>query len=93
MIVTLEFEYYAMLESVLVEESLRLSIWSEDNQKYLMPTQFERVFKRQDGYNITVISIDPAMYVSDDLIGKKFYFGHPGKIAGIGVLKKIISIS
>ena len=40
-------------------------------------------------YSIHVYTLDPQGFMNSTYLEKKFYFGHPGKIIGYGILKSI----
>lgn len=89
MTVTLEFEFYQLAKDVIILELSRTSTWAEERNDYLMPSEFQRVVPmEEDKFLIIVKSLDPAGVMSDSFVGKKFYFGHPGRVIGYGILIK-----
>lgn len=83
------FVFFKMIKEVEVIENLRVSTWLENNL-YLMPCQFTKVRKEENFYSIQIEVLDPDSFIEDKYIEKKFFFGHPGKIIGYGILKEII---
>jgi len=69
-----------------------VSIWLEDsNNNYLMPCEFKEAeaLKINNKYLIKVDALDPDEFITTKHIGKRFNFGHPGKIIGSGILISI----
>jgi predicted RNA binding protein YcfA (HicA-like mRNA interferase family) len=85
----LDLNFSKILETVVVEEKLRTSIWLDDGNRYLMPCEFTQVLKQNGFYTIKIEVLDPDGQISEEQINKKFLFGHPGKIIGTGILKKV----
>lgn len=85
----LYFVFFKILEVVEIDTTLRVSTWLEENDSYLMPCKFKEVTEESDFYNIQVEALDPKEFVSKNYLGKKFLFGHPGKVIGYGILKEI----
>lgn len=86
----LSLSFIKLIEAVEIKAKLRVSIWLEEYDKYLMPSEFIEVSIEDDYYRVKVRVIDPDNFISKNLIGKKFLFGHPGKIIGYGVLETCI---
>ncbi len=87
-IVQMEFDYHSIMQDIIVNKGMRFSVWVEGG-KYLMPTEVIGILKEELVYIITTISLDPDKIVCTDLVGKKFYFGHPGKVIGYGHLRRV----
>jgi hypothetical protein len=87
--IVLSFTFFKALTVVEVDTELRVSTWQEENDSYLMPCQFKEVSKGSNCYNIRAELLDPDGFISRKHIGKKFLFGHPGKVIGHGILKEI----
>lgn len=87
--VILYFTFFKFLKYLEINTTIRVSIWLDGNESYLMPSQFREVVKNNDYYSIKVVAIDPGVFISKKYLNKKFLFGHPGKIIGYGVLKRI----
>ena len=88
----LKFKFRRNIEGVEINTSLRVSIWLEDsNNNYLMPCEFKEAeaLKINNKYLIKVDALDPDEFITTKHIGKRFNFGHPGKIIGSGILISI----
>lgn len=83
--------FFKMLEDLTVSEGLRVSVWLEENDSYLMPCEFKDVIKDDIFYNVKIEALDPESFISPSHIEKRFLFGHPGKMIGYGILKKVES--
>ena len=82
------FDFYRLIKGVDINETLKVSLWL-DGDDYLMPCHFTKVLANKDEYySITVNTLDPDNFISCKHLDKNFYFGHPGKIIGKGVLKE-----
>lgn len=88
--VSLKFEFYKILKEIDINVNLRVSTWMDENNEYLMPCEFKNVLKKNStSYIIKINALDPNRFISKKNINKKFYFGHPGKIIGYGILKQV----
>jgi hypothetical protein len=85
----LYFVFFKILKGVEIDTTLRVSTWVEDRDPYLMPCQFKEVLVESNFYSIKVEALDPDGFISEKYLDKKFLFGHPGKVIGYGILKKI----
>lgn len=85
----LYFIFFRILERIEIDANLRVSVWLEENESYLMPCQFKDVFEEINFYSIKLEALDPDGFVSMKHLDKKFLFGHPGKVIGYGILKEI----
>ena len=85
----LYFVFFKIPEEVTIDTTLRVSIWLEGSDSYLMPCQFTEVWEEDNFYTIKVEALDPSNFMEKKFIDKKFFFGHPGKIIGYGLLKEI----
>ena len=85
----LKFNFFRTIESILIDNTMRVSIWLSEDSSYLMPCAFKTVEDYGDYFSITVQILDPENRISMNSIEKEFLFGHPGKIIGYGFLKKI----
>jgi len=85
----LSFAFFKIFNGIEINATLRLSIWLEENDKYLMPCQFTTVLQEDNFYVIKAEVLDPDGYISGRYLEHKFLFGHPGKIIGYGILKKV----
>ena len=85
----LYFVFFGVIEGVKVDINLRVSLWLEENSEYLMPCQFKEVLTENNFYSIKVEALDPDEFIYEKYLDKKFLFGHPGKVIGYGILKKI----
>jgi hypothetical protein len=83
------FAFFKILEEVEISTNLRLSVWLEENQSYLMPCQFKEVWEEKNFYTLKVEVLDPDRFITNKYLEKKFLFGHPGEIIGYGILKEI----
>lgn len=88
----LDFDFLKLLEGVEITTLLRVSLWLEENDKYLMPCQFVEVREEDGFYVVKLEALDPRGFLSEGLIEQKFLFGHPGKVIGYGVLKEISKV-
>lgn len=86
---TLHFVFFRLLEEVEITPALRVSIWLEENEVYLMPSRMIEVLADGDLYKIRLEALDPDGWMSEKWMDQKFLFGHPGKIIGYGILKEI----
>ncbi len=86
----LYFVFIKIIEGVEINSTLRVSLWLDGNDKYLMPSQFTEVWKEDNFYMIKAEVLDPENFVDEKLLEQKFLFGHPGKIIGYGLLKEIV---
>ena len=86
----LEFTFTLFLVSSKVVPGLRMSAWQVDDSSYLMPSEITKVTLSNNHYYIKVICIDPNDKIKISDIKKKFFFGHPGKIFGEGVLETVM---
>lgn len=84
--IRLRFIFTKEISEINIKPSLRVSFWLENNDNYLMPCEFVEVRKEHDKWDVEVIFLDPLQFMSDKYVGKCFFFGHPGKIIGKGVL-------
>jgi hypothetical protein len=85
---TLYFVFFKTMNLVDIDATLRVSLWLE-NTSFLIPCEFEEVRQESNFYSIKVKALDPDQYLSNQFIEKKFFFGHPGKIIGYGILKEV----
>jgi hypothetical protein len=85
----LHFIFFRLLEGVEINTTLRVSLWLDENDKYLMPCQFIEVWKEDNFYMVKAEVLDPKKFINEKFIDQKFFFGHPGKIIGYGLLKEI----
>ena len=70
----------------------RTSIWHENDNSYLVPSEFQKVASENDFYKIEVKLLESERFNSRVNIGAKFYFGHPGYVIGYGILEEIKDI-
>lgn len=82
----LSFTFFLQIRGVSIVQKLRVSIWNENNKTYLMPCEVEKVIKKGELYFLKVKVLDPDSVLSIKDVGTKFFFGHPGKIIGYGIL-------
>jgi len=88
--ISLKFEFFKILEEIDINVNLRVSTWTDENSDYLMPCEFKNVLEKNNiSYIIKVNALDPNRLISKKNINEKFYFGHPGKIIGYGILKQV----
>lgn len=85
----LYFVFFKIIEEVEINTNLRVSLWLDKNDQYLMPCQFVKVLKEDNFYMIKVEVLDPDDFIKEQFLEQKFLFGHPGKIIGYGLLKEI----
>jgi len=78
------------MNQVEIDATIRVSVWLEENKNYLMPCQFLKVQEENSFYFIKVEVLDPRNLIQSHDIGKKFFFGHPGKMIGYGILNELI---
>ena len=85
----LYFTFFKLREGIEINVTLRVSLWLNVKDKYLMPCQFTEVSKKDNFYMVKAEVLDPENFVNEKLLEQKFLFGHPGKIIGYGLLKEI----
>jgi hypothetical protein len=85
----LNFVFFKIIEGVEINTTLRVSLWLEGNDNYLMPCQFIEVWEEDNFYMVKTEVLDPENFIKKQFLEQKFLFGHPGKIIGYGLLKEI----
>lgn len=85
----LYFVFFRILEGIQIDTKLRVSVWLEGNESYLMPCQIKEVLEESSFYTIKIEALDPDGFISSKHLDKKFLFGHPGKVIGYGILKEV----
>lgn len=85
----LNFVFVKLIDGIAINATLRVSLWLDGDDKYLMPCQFAEVCKEDNFYMVRVKVLDPENFIKEKLLDHKFLFGHPGKIIGYGLLKEI----
>ncbi|SDM18258.1 hypothetical protein SAMN05421820_103124 [Pedobacter steynii] len=86
----LSFTFFKMLEGIRINNTLRVSIWPETNESYLMPSRFIEVRENNDFFIVKIEILDPDKFIGARHLEEKFFFGHPGKIIGYGFLNEIV---
>jgi hypothetical protein len=87
----LVFAYTTLLPEVSLRPGLRTSVWAEeDAPAYCLPCEFQQVTDGPAPIQVRVLALDPAGRVSEDLVGRAFSFGHPGRIVGHGQLLAVL---
>lgn len=84
------FAFFKTFDGIEINTTLRVSIWLEEKDTYLMPCQFIEVLQEKDFYAIKVEVLDPNNFMQEKHLDKRFFFGHPGKIIGYGILKELV---
>jgi len=84
------FTFFKMLEGIQINNTLRVSIWLEANESYLMPSQFVEVRENGNFFIVKIEILDPDKFVEARHLEGKFFFGHPGKVIGYGFLNEIV---
>ncbi|WP_342328425.1 hypothetical protein [Pedobacter sp. FW305-3-2-15-E-R2A2] len=79
-----------MLEGIRINNTLRVSIWLEANESYLMPSRFIEVRENNNFFIVKIETLDPDKFIGARHLEEKFFFGHPGKIIGYGFLNEIV---
>jgi hypothetical protein len=85
----MHFIFFKLLPGVEITTSLRVSLWLDEGEKYLLPCQFIEVWEESNFYTVKIEVLDSDNFIKDKFIEHKFLFGHPGKIIGYGFLKEI----
>jgi hypothetical protein len=85
----LYFVFFQLLKGIKIDTTLRVSLWLDGKNKYLMPCQFIEVLEEDNFYMVKAEVLDLENFVNEKLLEQKFLFGHPGKIIGYGLLKEI----
>jgi hypothetical protein len=83
------FVFVKLSNDVLITVALRVSVWMEERFDYLMPCEFKEVVEGNKTFVVKTNILDPGNFLSEKYIEKKFLFGHPGKMIGYGILKKV----
>jgi len=76
------------MNDIPIKLNLRVSLWLEYSD-YTMPCEFISILENVDSYTIQVNVWDADSFVKVEHIGNKFYFGHPKKILGYGILNSV----
>lgn len=88
---TFYFKFFKLIDTANPMIGSRISMWSEDDASYLVPSEFKDVINQGDFYKIKVTVLIADKFYKRNNIGKKFYFGSPNRIVGYGVLEEIDS--
>lgn len=84
------FDFYINADFKEISEGIRMSLWQEGLSTYLMPGEFTLVEAVDQKLQVKLAVLDPKDFIGEALINEKFLFGHPKKIFGYGILKKIL---
>lgn len=84
------FTFFKMLEGIQINNTLKVSIWLEANESYLMPSRFVEVRENNNFFIVKIEILDPDKFIGARHLEEKFFFGHPGKIIGYGFLNEIV---
>jgi len=82
------FTFYLITQELKVMEGYRPSIWCDEDNTYLLPCEFKQVIMLADYYIVDLVIAEDRKYDNVHYLGKKFLFGHPGRIIGYGILNK-----
>lgn len=88
----LVFEFHLNSDFKDISEGIRMSVWQEEHDDYLMPGEFVLVEPVKQHYKVKLAVLDPKSFIKKTLIHEKFFFGHPEKVYGFGILKDISTI-